>query len=196
MFGDLFVDRLHALLRQRPRVFDAAIGKAVDHAARTIALLEFRILRIIRVLRLLFGVEVIEVAKELVEAVVGGQELVPVAQVVLAELAGDVAMRLEQLGDGGIFRLQPESSPGHADLGQAGADRVLAGDEGGPASRAALLAVEIGEGRTFIGDAIDVRGAIAHLAPAVVADVPPADVIAPENEDVWFSVRHVVFSLT
>ena len=109
MFGDLIVDRLHALLRQRPRVFDAAIGKAVDHAARAIALLEFRILRVIRVLRLLFGIEVIEVAKELVEAVVGGQELIPVAQVVLAELAGDVAMRLEQLGDGGILRLQPES---------------------------------------------------------------------------------------
>ena len=36
-------------------------------------------------------VEVIEVAEELVEAVDGGQELVPVAEVVLAELAGGVA---------------------------------------------------------------------------------------------------------
>jgi hypothetical protein len=40
------------------------------------------------VLRLLLGVEVVQVAEELVEAVVGGQVLVAVAQVVLAELAG------------------------------------------------------------------------------------------------------------
>ena len=48
---------------------------------------ELRVLRIVGVLRLLLGIEVIEVAEELVEAVVGRQELVLVAEMVLAELA-------------------------------------------------------------------------------------------------------------
>ena len=54
---------------------------------------ELRILRVVRVLRLLLGVQVVEVAEELVEAVGGRQELVLVAEVVLAELAGGVAER-------------------------------------------------------------------------------------------------------
>ena len=103
------------------------------------------ILGIVGVFRLLLGVEVVEVAEELVEAVRGRQELVAVAEVVLAELAGDVAERLEQLGDGRILRLQAESEPRQPDLGQPGADRRLAGDEGGAAGGAAVLAVPVGE---------------------------------------------------
>ena len=52
--------------------------------------------RIVVHLRLFFGVEVIEIAEELVEAVHGRQELVQVAEMVLAELAGGVALVLEQ----------------------------------------------------------------------------------------------------
>jgi hypothetical protein len=50
---------------------------------------------------------VIEVAVELVEAVDGRQELVAVAQVVLANLGRHVALRLEQLGECRILRLEP-----------------------------------------------------------------------------------------
>jgi hypothetical protein len=39
---------------------------------------------------------VIEVAEELVEAVVGRKILVPIAEMVLAELAGGVAERLQR----------------------------------------------------------------------------------------------------
>src|SRR5208283_2250612 len=105
---------------------------------------------------------------------------------VLAELAGGVAERLEELGDRRILGAEADVGARHADLGQAGADRVLAGDEGGAPGGAALLAVVVGE-----GDAVDVGRAVAHLAAAVVADVPPADVVAPEDEDVWFlRLRH------
>ena len=96
-------------------------GLAVQHAARAELRAERRVLRIVRQLRLLLGVEVVEVAVELVEAVHGGQELVAVAQVVLAELAGGIAERLEQLGDRRVFLLQAERRAGQADLGQAGA---------------------------------------------------------------------------
>ena len=72
--------------------------------------LELRVAGIGPLLGLLLGVEVVEVAEELVEAVDRRQVLVPVAQVVLAELAGGVAERLEQLGDGRVFLLQADRS--------------------------------------------------------------------------------------
>ena len=49
--------------------------------------------------RVLHGIEVIEIAEELVEAVDRRQELVQVAKMVLAELAGGVAHRFECGGD-------------------------------------------------------------------------------------------------
>jgi hypothetical protein len=60
----------------------------VHDAARTEARAERRVLGIVGVFRLVFRVEVIEVPVELVEAVDGWQELVLVAEVVLAELTG------------------------------------------------------------------------------------------------------------
>ena len=149
------------------------------------------ILRIVGQLRLFLGVEVVEVAEELVEAVHGRQIFVAVAQVVLAELAGGVAQRLEQLGDGRIFLLQSDSGARHADLGQAGADRVLAADEARAARGAALLRIVVGKGDAFFGDAVDVRRPVAHHATAEVADVPDADVVTPEDQDVWLLRGHV-----
>ena len=115
---ELLVHRLHALDRQRSGVLDLLravwIGPAVQDAARAELLLELGVLRIVRVLRLLLRVQVVEVAEELVEAVGGGQELVAVAQVVLAELAGDVTQRLEQLGDRRVFGPQAEVGAGQA----------------------------------------------------------------------------------
>jgi hypothetical protein len=59
----------------------------VEHAARGL-LHEFLVLRgVIGPLGLLLGIEVIEVAEEFVEAVRGRQELVTIAEVVLAELS-------------------------------------------------------------------------------------------------------------
>ena len=58
-------------------------------------------------LGLILGVQVVEVAEELVEAVNGRQEFVAVAEMVLAELSGRVALRLEQLGNGRVLLRQP-----------------------------------------------------------------------------------------
>ena len=162
--GDLLVDRLHALLGQRTGVRDAAVGKAVDDAARAELLLELRVLRIVGMLRLFFRVQVVEVAEELVEPVCGRQHLVAVAEVVLAELAGHVALRLEQRGDGRVFLLHALGRARQADLGEAGADGRLPGDERRAAGGAALLAVPVGEQRAFLGDAVDVRRLVAHHA--------------------------------
>ena len=162
---------------------------ALEHAARTELLAESRVLRVVGILRLLLGIEVIEVAEELVEAVHRRQMLVAVAEMVLAELAGGVAERLHDVGDARIERPEAELGAGQADLGQAGADRRLAGDEGGAAGGAALLAIPVGEDRAFLADAVDVGRAVAHDAHVVGADVEPADVVAHDEQDVRLAAR-------
>ena len=57
-------------------------------------------------------------------------------------------------------------------------------DEGGASGGATLLAVVVGERDAFFGDAVDIRGGVAHHASAEVTDVPSADVIAPEDQDI------------
>ena len=130
----------------------------------------------------------VEVAEELVEPVGRRQHLVAVAEVVLAELAGHVALRLEQVGDGRVFLLHAFGRARQADLGEAGADGRLPGDERRAAGGAALLAIPVGEQRAFLGDAVDVRRLVAHHAHVVGADVELADVIAPDDEDVGLLV--------
>ena len=82
--------------------------------------LELRVLGVVTVLRFLLGVEVIEVAEEFIEPVVGGQELVLVAEMVFPELPGHVAKRLEQLGDGRILLADAEVGAGQASAAQVG----------------------------------------------------------------------------
>ena len=53
--------------------------------------------------RVFHGIEVIQIAKVFVEAVNAGQVLILVAEVVLAELAGGVAHRLQDRGSGHRF---------------------------------------------------------------------------------------------
>ena len=90
-------------------------------------------------------VEVVQVAEEFVEAVQRRQELVQVAEVVLAELAGRVALRLERGGERAGLGRHADIGAGLADGRQAGAQRDLAGDEVRPARRATRLGVVVGE---------------------------------------------------
>ena len=107
--------------------------------------LERRVLRIVRQLRLLLGVEVVEVAEELVEAVDRRQRLVAVADVVLAELPRGVAETLEQAADRRIELAHAHRRAGEADFRQPGADAVLTGEKRRAAGGAALLAVVVQE---------------------------------------------------
>ena len=90
------------------RLAALAVRPGVQHAARTELLDEglaaghLHVGGVVLVLRLLLGVEVVEVAEELVEPVHGGQVLVTVALVVLAELAGGVALALQHRGHGDV----------------------------------------------------------------------------------------------
>ncbi len=156
----------------------------MDHVARTDDVQQ--ILRIVGMERVFHRVEVIEVAEELVEPVHGGQELIEIAKVIFAELAGRVALCFERGGDRASFRWYANLGARLADRGHAGANRQFAGDEVRAASRATCLGVIIGEQHAFLGKLVEVRRPPGHHAAMVGADVPHADVIAHDEEDVWF----------
>lgn len=97
----------------------------MEHATRperlqeSLAVGHHQVLRIILVFRFLFGVEVIEIAEELVEAVDRWQVFVEVAFVVLAELSGGVALPLENGGHRYVGFLPALRGTGQADLSHA-----------------------------------------------------------------------------
>ena len=78
----------------------------------------------------------------------------------------------------------PSFAPGKPDLEKTGAHGTLAGDEGSTAGGARLLAVVVGEDRAFVGDAVNIRRAVPHHAAVIGANVPVADIIAHDDEDV------------
>ena len=199
--GDLVVDGLHPLGGERTRVLAALLPplaearvvgertvsgrrRALEDAARPELRLERGILRVVLVLRLLLGVEVVEVTEELVEPVHRGQVLVAVAEVVLAELAGRVALPPQQGRQRRVLVREPLRRTRQSHLGEARADRRLPGDESRPARRAALLGVGVGEDGALAGEPVDVGRPITHHPAVVGADVPVADVIAEHDEDV------------
>ena len=122
--ANLVVHGLHALGIERAGVLDLLLADlaparllgrivdvgrpAVDHVARADDVQQ--VLRIVGMRRVFHRVEVVKVAEEFVEAVHRRQELVLVAEMVLAELAGGVAHGLQHGGDGHRFG-------GQADLG-------------------------------------------------------------------------------
>src|SRR5690349_21124297 len=111
---------------------------------------------IVVLLRFFFGIEVIQIAVELVEPVNGWQELIEVAKVVLAELARGVALLLEEGGDRYRLVLEAHLRAWNTHLGHAGAVHTLPSDERGAACGAGLLAVGVGEEHPLIGNAVDV----------------------------------------
>src|SRR5215469_1508079 len=168
----------------------------MQHPSRPELLLERWIFGIVWILRLLFGVKVVKVAKELVEAVNRRQELILVAEVVLAELAGDIALVLEQLGDGWVLCAQPLVRPWQSDLGQSSANRRLTCDECSSPRRAALLPIPVGKEHSFLCETVDVGRFITHDPMVIGAHIPPTDVVAPDNQYVrQFSCHGSLLSL-
>ena len=106
---EFLVQRALPLLPEWPGVDDllGSIGlrPGMDHAALTEMELfdRLRIFGEVIFLGIFAGVEVIEDAEKFVEAVIGRQMLVAVAEMVLAELSRGVAKRLQKIGDRRVF---------------------------------------------------------------------------------------------
>src|SRR5271170_6285898 len=97
-FCGFVVNGFHPLYGQRSGVFDLAVRIRVDDAARVVALQEIGIIaEPVWAFGFFFRVEMIEIAEEFIEAVIGGQEFVFISKVILAELTRRVTKRLEGL---------------------------------------------------------------------------------------------------
>ena len=118
----------------------------MENASRSELFLECRVLWVVRVFGFFLGIEMVEVAKELVEAVHRREKFVLVSQMILAELTRGVPERLQEFRNGWIFRTNTDVGTWHPHLGQTGADWVLAGNKRGPAGGTALLTVIVSEG--------------------------------------------------
>src|SRR5262249_31998487 len=139
-----------------------AVSGRFDHSTRRIGLEKLRIvLRPSGLFGFLLRIEMIEVAKEFVEAMIGRKVLVFVAKVVLPELSRRIAERLQRLRDGDIARLQSYGSPRRPDLAQSSAQACLPGDECRSSGRTTVLGVVVGEAETLISDTINVRRTVA-----------------------------------
>ncbi len=93
--GELLVGCFHALAGQGPSVFNFAVGIGVNNPPRSEALAKFRVLGIKIGFGFFFSIQVIQIAKKLVKAMIAGQKLILVAQMVLAKLAGGITVWLE-----------------------------------------------------------------------------------------------------
>ena len=67
-----------------------------------------------------------------------------------------------------------------------GANWQLPGDEICATRRATRLGIIVGEQHAFLGDLVEVGRPPGHHAAMVRADVPHADIVADDDEDVWF----------
>jgi len=143
-------------------------------------------LRIVTLVRLFHRIKVIKNSVKFVETVNCWQIFIAVAQMVFADLGRGVTERLEELGDRCILVLDTLLGCRKADLQETGAEWRLTKNERGPSGCAGLLRVVIGEQCAFTGDPINVGRAAAHHAAVVGADVPDADIVRHDHDDVRF----------
>ena len=113
---------------------------------------------------------------------------------VLAELAGGVALRFERSRDGASLCGQSDRRAGLADRRHARSNWKFASDEVCPTRRATRLSVVVGEQHAFPGELVEIWCPSRHHAAMVGADVPHTDVITHDEQDVGFLVLRLGWS--
>src|SRR5690348_6904331 len=125
----------------------------------------------------------VEVAVPFIEPVNRGEKFIAITKVVLSKLSGDITDRLEKLGQRRIFLLNSALGTGYANGCHARTDRHLPRDEGRSTRGATWLSVVIRKDGASPGNAVDIRGT-AHHAVGIGADIPHANVITKDHENV------------
>src|SRR5262249_12760415 len=152
----------------------------VEHIARSNS--GFERWWIVAMTGVLHCIEVIEIPEELIEAVQRRQELIEVAQMVLAELAGGVTHGFQHGGNSRRGIRHADRRASLTDSSQSSADREFAGDEVRTTRRAARFGIIIGTSDRLRRQPIEVGGSTSNYSWIVDADVCPADVV-PHDED-------------
>src|SRR6267142_1693230 len=114
-----------------------------------------------------------------------------IAEMVLAELAGVVALVEQKLCYRRGARPQPGRAAGQLRRNHSRAQRMHAGEEGVAPGGAALLGIISHEERAIVSDAVDVRRLANHQATMVDARLHNADVVAHDEDDVGLAGRRL-----
>ena len=187
---NLVIDRLHALACQGTCILDRTTGKAMNHAARTKFLFEFRIFRVVWILWLFFGIQVIKVAEKLIETVRRWQHIVAITKVVFTKLTCLVTTRFQQGRKRWILFAHPLWRAWETHFGQTRADWRLSGNKSSATSCTTLLTIPVSKQRALLGDAVDIWGFVAHHPHVVSADIELTNIITPQNQDIRFFLSH------
>lgn len=100
----------------------------------------------------------------------------------IIETACHVTLVFQEARHGRVFFRQPYFQ-------QTGAERALAGDKGGSTSGATIFTVGIGEQDAIVGNRVDFGRPLAHHSVVISADIEPANIVAPNNQNVWLVLR-------
>ena len=121
----------------------------------------------------------------LVVALPGRPALLARAEVPLADVAGGIALTLEQLTQRHFTRLQGVGRAGDDDGAESGALGIAAGLECRARRAATRFDEELGEPQALARELVDAgRRHAAHRARAIRADVAVADVVTQHDDDV------------
>src|SRR5947208_11485282 len=111
-----------------------------------------------------------------------------VAEMVLAELAGRVAEVVQELGESGRPGPQVGRAARELRRDHARAQRIHAREEGIAPGRATLLSVVGHHDRAFFRNPVNVGRFPDHQSAVITARLHPADIIAHDEQDIWFLV--------
>ena len=134
--------------------------------------------------RVRHGIEVVQVPKELIEAVHAWKVFVQVAEVVFAELTSRITHGLERRGNRRRLRRHADISARLTDRCHSGADRKFACDEVRASGRAACFRIVVGESHSFRRQPVKVRRFTGHNALMVRADIEPTNVVTHDEKDI------------
>ncbi len=115
-----------------------------------------------------------------------GKEFIAIAKMILSDLRGGIPIGLEEFGDCRVLILDTFFGGGQAHGQKAGTERCLSKNESGTTGRARLLGVVVGEKCPLFGDAVDIGRASTHHPAMIGADIPDADIVRHDHDDVRF----------
>src|ERR1041384_3637433 len=111
-----------------------------------------------------------------------------VAEMVLTKLAGRVTEAVQELGDSGGPRRRGGRAARQLRRDHARAQRIHSREEGVAPGGATLLSVIGHEFRAFFRNPVDVWRFPNHQALMIATRLHYADIIAHDEQDIWFFV--------
>ena len=134
--------------------------------------------------RLFFRIEVIKIAKELVESMIGGPHMVEIAQMVLTEMSCSITLFLQQCGDRYDLFTHPDRCARYAYFGQAGAVNALPGNEGRASCCTGLFAIRVCKHHAFFCNTVNVGCLVTHQSVRITTEIGYSNVITPDDKNI------------